>query len=399
MSEKQLQAGIFLRNLPHYRLGVFREVQRDDRISVTICAPENYKQEYLQTEHREKGFPFADIRVWRWRIPFTRRLLSLQPYAVWGLLRGKFDVVVLGNTFLDLHVWIDLLLCRLLGRSVCLWGHGDTLPPTKTSRVLRGIVLRLADAMVFYTESDRDQWIARGLRPEKLFVAYNAINTDEVSAIKARLTPDELAEFRREKGLVGKKVVIYIGRLFDYKKPDVVVRAMKRVVERVPQAHLVMIGDGPVRRSLEELAAELGLSEQVTLTGTIPEEETVAKYHLCSQVGVMPAQAGLSIQHAFGYGMPFIVGDYMAEHPPEVELVTEGVTGMFCRDGDPEDFARAIIEILSDDELRARMSANAVRLIEEKYNVQRMASGILDAIRYCAERRGRRKLTPGRSKS
>ncbi|MCP4245466.1 MAG: glycosyltransferase family 4 protein [bacterium] len=387
----EIRAGVFLRYLPHYRLGVFRELQRENRISVTICAPEHYDQNYLQTEHPEKGFPFVNIRSWLWRIPFTRRLVGLQPHAVWGVLTGKFDVVILGNTFLDLHVWINLLLGRLLRRSVCLWGHGDTLPTTRRSRALRSMVLRLADAMVFYTEGDRQRWIDRGLPAKKLFVAYNALDTQESAAIKAKIAPEDLDALRREWGLEGKKIVIYIGRLLPYKKPEVAVRAMKGVVDKVPDAHLVMIGDGPMRRELEALAAELGVSEQVTLAGTIPEEETVAKFQLCSEVGVMPARAGLAVQHSFDYGVPMVVGDNMDDHPPEVELVVEGETGLYCRDEDPEDFTRAILRLLTDGAERQRMSTAVRLVIEKKYNVEMMAGGLLEAIQYCAQRRGRRR--------
>ena len=388
MKKKGIRAAIFYRFIPHYRLGVFRELQREEDLSVTICSPDDYssRDRFLQTVHQDKAFPFINIRTWFWRIPFSQRHLVLQPYAVWSMLTRRFHVHIMGNTFLEINVWICLLLSRLLGQRVCLWGHGFSLPETENGNRLRGIIMRMAHAIVFYTEGDRNRWIERGMPPEKLFVAYNAVDTDAVTEMKKQVTAESLAAFRQEWKLEGKKVVVYIGRLLAYKKPDVAIRAMASVVEQIPQAHLVMIGDGPMREELDQLITELELSDHVTLTGTLPGEENVAKLHMCSKVGVMPACAGLGIQHAFGYGLPMIVGDNLADHPPEIELVVEGVTGMYCRDGDPEHFAQAICRLLTNDEERKRLGTNALGVIEEKYNMQRMARGLLDAIRYCKNR-------------
>ena len=116
------------------------------------------------------------------------------------------------------------------------------------------------------------------------------------------------------------------------------------------------------------------------------DEEELAKYFLCSSVAVMPAAAGLTIQHAFGYGLPIIIGDDMTSHGPEVELVVDGVTGIFCRDGDYLDFAKAIYRLLTDDNLHKQMSINAYEIIKSKYNIKNMADGFSRAIRYCAEK-------------
>jgi glycosyltransferase involved in cell wall biosynthesis len=394
MKRRITRAVVFWQYMTHYRLGVCRELQRDENIQVTFCARDRHAGNFMLTDLPDKRFPFLDVGFWQWRVPFTHRHLYFQPYAVWSMVTGRFDVFIMGNTFLNLHVWIDLILARLRRRRVCLWGHGDSIPPTRTSRFLRRIIMRWAHAVIFYTEGDRNRWIQAGLPPNKLFVAYNALDNREADAIRNELSPQDLAAFRKAHGLDGKKVVIYIGRLLDYKKPQVLIQAMKRVVEDVPQAHLVMIGAGPLRAELDTLVRTLDLADHVTLTGPVPDERTVAQYHLCARVGVMPASAGLSIQHAFGYGVPMIVGDDRDRHPPEVELVEEGVTGLYARDGDPEDFARAIRRLLTADDERDRMAANARRVIEEKYNIRQMAGGLLDAIRYCAN--GPRNAHPNR---
>jgi glycosyltransferase involved in cell wall biosynthesis len=218
-------------------------------------------------------------------------------------------------------------------------------------------------------------------------VAYNAMDTREIDQIKSRMTPEALSDFRREHGLEGKKIAVFCGRLIDQKKPQVFVKAMKKVIERVDNAHGVLIGDGPLTPEVEQLIKELGLTDHITMAGAVYEEELSAKYYMCSRVSVMPAYAGLAIQHAFGYGVPFIIGDIKNSHGPEAELIVEGVNGMYCKDEDIDDFADAICRLLGDDALHARMSGNALDLIETKYNVYNMAEGIVQAVRYCIPER------------
>ena len=168
-----------------------------------------------------------------------------------------------------------------------------------------------------------------------------------------------------------------------WKKPDILIRAMKDVLKQVPNAHAVIIGDGPQKQELQELVDELQLKDKVTIAGAVFEEELLGKYFLVSKVAVIPAAAGLAVQHAFGYALPIIVGDDMNSNGPEVELVVDGVTGLICPDGDVKAFSSGICRLLSNETERKRMSENALNVILKKHNVENMAKGLLEAVINC----------------
>jgi glycosyltransferase involved in cell wall biosynthesis len=246
------------------------------------------------------------------------------------------------------------------------------------------MLLRLARAGIFYSEGVRDMWVKRGMPKQKLFVAYNALDTDMSERIRANITEQDLSNFRREHLLENKKVIIFCGRLLKkWKKPHIMILALKQIIEKIPNAKAIVIGDGPTRQEIEELIKQLGMGKYVDVLGGVYDEEILAKYFLSSKAMIIPAAAGLSIQHAFGYGLPVVVGDNkLFSHGPEIELVTDGVTGLFCRDEDVDDFAQKIQLILSDEKLYDRLSKAAYQVIKEKYNVDNMAKGIIDAARY-----------------
>lgn len=384
----KIRVGMFALYRPHYRFGVFRRLATTADISFVFHSPSSTPGSFLMTAGGNLGFAFVETRTKRVRLPIIGKVVTLQPYAVWSMLKGEFDVYLMACDFLRPSVWWNLLLSRLLGRKVCLWGQGISRPPSRLSWILRGMLFRLAHAVVFYTDDVRQMWLKRGVSAEKMFVAYNALDTDVSEALTDALGVKELERFKQEAGLAGKRLVIFCGRLMlDWKRPDVFVRAMKTVIEYDESVHAVIIGDGPMKKSLQELAAELGVSESVTFTGAIHDEPMLARYFLNSELAVIPAAAGLGILHAFGYGVPVVVGDDMVSHGPEIELLTDGVTGIMCRDGDVSSFARAICRLLRNDDEREKMSENALKVIHEKHNIDNMAAGVLAAVRFCLQKR------------
>jgi len=379
------RAAIFNRYVPHYRIGVFEALQKADGMSFTVCAPSDYLGYRLRAYYGGDGFPYVDIRSWRARIPGTNNYVTFQPYAVWSMLTGRYDVFVMVDDLLDVSVWLNLILGRLLGRGVCLWGHGVSRKFKALPWLVRRIMLRLARAKIAYGDRTKRLFVERRFPAERIFVAYNAVDTAASAGLSRSLSPADVAHFLAERQLSGKRLVLFTGRLQARKRPSLLIRAMQQVAQRVPDAHLVMIGDGPMAGRLRSLAAELGIADKVTMTGAIRDHEQLARYFLAAGLAVMPAAAGLAIQHAFSYGVPIVVGDDMSSHGPEIEAVLHGKTGLYCKDGDSRRLARAICRLLTDERTRARLSRNALELVRDRYNVSRMAQGMARAARSCLD--------------
>ncbi len=383
-NNKKIQVALFQWCISDYRLGIFKALQRRGDMVFTICAPDNPSSKcFLNVQHKEKEFPFIDIKCYRFKVPLINKIITFQPFAVSSVIRRRFDVIIMPNDFSDICVWINLLICRLFGCKICLWGQGESRRYRIPSQFFRALLMRLAHAVIFYTEGVRDKWIERGFRKDKLFVAYNALDTETASAIRERMTEKALESFRKERGLKTKNVVLYSGRLLPNKKPDLLVRALKKAASQIPDLQAVIIGEGPMRKQLEQLIEELGVGDIVTLTGAIYDEETMAKFFLSSRAMVIPAGVGLAVMHAFSYGLPVITGDNMRTHNPEAEILVDGVTGIYCKDGDEESFADAICCLLTDEHLYERLSKNAFEVIEKKHNMANMAAGFFDAVSYC----------------
>jgi len=154
------------------------------------------------------------------------------------------------------------------------------------------------------------------------------------------------------------KLIVYVGRLRKYKRVDLLLLAMKRVSERVPEARLVVVGDGPHRSNLETLARSLGLVDAVQFLGHVTEDEKVG---LLSRAAVTanpsPKEGwGLTVVEANACGVPVVA----SRSPGLVDSIKDGETGLLVEHGNVEQLASRLVDILVDRGLRERLSRKAL---------------------------------------
>jgi glycosyltransferase involved in cell wall biosynthesis len=392
---QKIRVGVFSRYYPKYRDGVFALLSRNAELDFTFLAGLPPTKSFIRdTAVRPYNFRFN-----RWftiPVPGTPNCISYRCGTIWAMLRRKYDVLILGNDILGLDDWICCLGSRLFHVPVCIWGQGLSRPPSRFRDALRYALTSLATAALYYTDSGKEYWIKRGISGEKLFVAYNALDTDNQIQIRSRTTPEDLAAHLEAKGLAGKKIIAFLGRLIPEKKPRVFIDAVAKAAAQDPDIVGVIIGEGPEQKALEQYVHEKSLTERIRLVGAVYDEPTMAKYLMSSVAMALPAFAGLAIQHAAVYGVPVILGNVAHSHGPEQEIVAEGKTGLWCPDGDVDAFAAAMLRLIREPVFRDSLSANIKRVIDEKYNVASMAQGFIDMVRYCM---GKRPLVAGNLKN
>jgi glycosyltransferase involved in cell wall biosynthesis len=146
----------------------------------------------------------------------------------------------------------------------------------------------------------------------------------------------------------------FAGRLAPEKGLDVLLRAFARVRERLPEARLVIAGDGPGRDALAQRLSALGQEGQVERLGHRPRAE------LDARLGSAWVQAVPSIwEEPFGLVAPEAMMRGVAVVASDAgglaEIVEDGRTGRLVRRGDADALAAALLGILSDRELAERM--------------------------------------------
>jgi len=171
-----------------------------------------------------------------------------------------------------------------------------------------------------------------------------------------------------------KPQVIYVGRLVFYKNLKVVIDAFKEVLKTIPEAKLLIVGDGPMRKHWENYAIKLNLKNHVKFTGYITHEEKV-KLISESCALVFPSLFegfGIVILEAFACYKPVIVSNI----EPFTEIVTNGYTGFLVDPVNPKEWAEKITELMVNRLKALKMGLNGRKLVEEKFSIQKIGDEI-----------------------
>ena len=208
--------------------------------------------------------------------------------------------------------------------------------------------------------------IARSLSKgsaEKMIKIAPGIDVDHFS-------PQDSSQMRRDLRLENKRVIVSVGRLVHRKGQDHLIQALPEILKSVPDAHILMVGQGPYLSHLKKLVEDLNLVDHVSFIGRIQYAQ-LPQYICVGDVFIMPSRSrffGLEVEglgivylEASACGLPVIAGS--SGGAPDAVL--EGVTGIVVDGENNNEIAAAAIKLLNDlDGARAMGLAGREWIIE-----------------------------------
>jgi phosphatidylinositol alpha-1,6-mannosyltransferase len=192
-------------------------------------------------------------------------------------------------------------------------------------------------------------------------------------------SPQDSTQLRKHLGLENKKVIVSVGRLVHRKGQDRLIESMPKILEKIPDAHLLIVGQGPYLEHLARLVAINNLSEHVSFIGRIQYTE-LPEYICVGDVFAMPSRsrlAGLEVEglgivylEASACGLPVVAG--ASGGAPDA--VVEGVTGLVVDGKNLDEIAEAIVSLLKDPQTAQRMGSAGRQWIIDNWRWEIWAS-------------------------
>lgn len=265
-------------------------------------------------------------------------------------LRDEFDVVH-AHSHLYLSTNMAAVLAQFDDTPLVVTNHGlysQSAPSWFNELYLKTLgrfTFNAADRVLCYTETDERRLREFGVTTPVSLV-HNGVDCEQFSPIKEQADPLE---------------VLYVGRLVETKGVQKLVDAFSQIDVN---ANLRIVGKGPLQEDLKQQVHELGIEDQVTFAGRVPNDELPAIYARSSVFVLPSSREGLprTLLEALACGTPVVTSDL-----PQLESLIEGV-GMTVPEEDVGGLAEALEQILSDPELRARFSEAGRQKIVEEYS-------------------------------
>jgi glycosyltransferase involved in cell wall biosynthesis len=292
------------------------------------------------------------------------------------LIRNRrIDVV---NTHSGKDTWLGSIAARLAGARLLVRTRHLSIP-LSTSPF--NFVHRMADGIITTGEMIRQDLITRNRLPAARIISI------ATGVTLRRFDPQSVdaAAVRRELELPhGVPVVTMVAVLRSMKRHDLFVEAARLLRDRFPEAHFLIVGEGPGREWVEGLVREAGLEGRITMTGYRQDVERILA---ASDIAVLTSDkfegVPQSLSQAMVMGLPVVA----APVGSIAELVRHDDTGLMAISGDAASFAENIGLLLADPAMRRRIGQAARQHILENYTDDIMIDRTIEFYNLLLQRR------------
>ncbi len=286
-----------------------------------------------------------------WR-PLSSLLFIFHTLRLAHTLRA--DRIFLGH-FMSTHGLGALLAKRLLGIPYIFLTHGNDLVYSISTRTDERVVASMMKHAALGICNSR---FTSGKLAEMGFRGPTAILHPGVDTELFRPDLDTTVLTERYR-LAGRKVILSVARLVEKKNIDGVIKALPMVIREMPNLLYLVVGDGPQRKELEDLATALGVAENVRFIGSIGNDQ-LPVFYCASDIYIMPSHSGrtrvdfetfgISFIEAGACGSPVIGGSVGGAQ----EAVIHGVTGLLVDPYNSVAIGEAILWMFRDYKIIVR---------------------------------------------
>jgi len=245
-------------------------------------------------------------------------------------------------------------------------------------------VARSLDQIGYLTRYTRDE-IVKGINSSDQIKLRQIAPGIDINRFQPVRDLEFERSFRQRYKLEEKRLIISVGRLVHRKGQDRLIEALPRILQEVPEAHLLIVGEGPHRKELDRIASKNNVASAITFLGRLQLDE-LPKYLNLAEMFAMPSRdrlAGLEVEglgivylEASSCALPVIVG----KSGGAVDALIEGETGLLVDGDNVEEIADACIRLLKEREFAASLGRRGSEWVRGQWSWDRWSAEFQDAL-------------------
>lgn len=289
--------------------------------------------------------------------PSVIKLIKKVAFCVKIGLSHKPDIVVGTGRH---TTWFAALVSVFISRPLITIGHGTEFSQKTSSfdLFLNRISYSKSNVLIAISEFTKEVIMNSKIKPKYIQVMNNPAN----ETLFRKLGDEEVDNFRRERGIKDKKIILTSGALSKRKGQHIVIESLPHVLEKFPDVLYVAVGLPLKKIELEILSKKLGVSGHVLLPGIVEEDELLLWLNSCEVFAMTSVHDdgdyegfGIAVIEAALCGKTAIVSD----NGGLKEAVRNGETGIVVPEGDALAVANAIITLFENENKMRELERNA----------------------------------------
>ena len=219
------------------------------------------------------------------------------------------------------------------------------------------LVYNIAKKIICVSTSSKQQLIDEWqVDPGKIVVMPNGV---DIELFGQKIDSKNV---RAKYGLDSESIVGFVGGFQEWHGIDLLLKSFTKVLNQIPDARLLLVGDGPARPEIEKWIADLDLESKVTITGYVPQNK-VPELLAVIDVAVIPYPrfpkelwfSPLKMYEYMAAGKAIVASKY----GQIADVLEDGQTGILVQPGNVDEMTKGIIQLLEDDNLRSQLGSNA----------------------------------------
>jgi glycosyltransferase involved in cell wall biosynthesis len=283
--------------------------------------------------------------------------------------REKPEIVMAYANPRNRFAWQIPGLCRTYGGISVAWTKSRSrtnLPAPLLNGMKRSFYTRY-DRLFTYGPQSTSELISNGVKSDRIYTAYNTIDTRRVFAERDALCEGG-RKLREQNGLSDRKILLCIAKMEPQKRHLDLLEAWPIIRELDTSLTLVLAGRGSLSAQIRERAEGID-PDRILFLGGVPEGDDY-RWIATSDMTVQCGAVGLAINQSMAFGTPTVIAD---EVGPDAEIVQHGITGWRYKKGSIDGLVDAIRTVLGDSESRVRITDRAREFMRTEATIEHMA--------------------------
>lgn len=278
----------------------------------------------------------------------------------------NYDVIINDLGIQCISAWWIMLLAQFRKQKVYHWDHGWYGRESFVKKWIKRLYFGLSNGSLIYGNYAKNLMVENGIKKTKLHVIHNSLSYDKQLALRKSIKPSGIYTDRFKNS---NPTIIFIGRLTPVKRLDILINAISELKNRGKEYNVVFVGDGVERKTLETLAKERKVADQIWFYGSCYDETANAELVYNADLCVAPGNVGLTAMHTMMFGCPVLTHNDFKWQMPEFEAIKENSTGAFFEYNNAESLANSIQRWFENkQESREIVRKACYKEIDEEWN-------------------------------